>query len=136
MRLTFLGGAQTVTGSRFLVDTGRATILVDCGMFQGSPDEVVRNRVPLGFDPAALDAIVLTHAHLDHCGLLPVVAKAGFGGPIIATDGTAELAAIVLLDSAKLQVEFAERARKRERRERAGAEGGGHRAGGGRAAGT
>jgi Cft2 family RNA processing exonuclease len=78
-------------------------------MFQGSPNETVRNRVPLGFDPSTLDAILVTHAHLDHCGYLPVVVKEGYAGPIYLTTATAELVEIVLLDSGKLQEEFAER---------------------------
>ena len=115
MDLTFLGGARTVTGSRHLVDTGRAKVLVDCGMFQGGPAESVRNRVPLGVDPANLDVVVLTHAHLDHCGLLPLLVREGFRGRIVCTAATAELARLVLLDSAKLQTEFAKRAARRER---------------------
>jgi len=117
MELTFLGGARTVTGSRHLVDTGRARVLVDCGMFQGGPDETMRNRIPLGFDPATLDAVVLTHAHLDHCGLLPLLVHEGFRGPILCTAATAELTRLVLLDSAKLQEEFAKRAKRRARRD-------------------
>jgi len=116
MELAFLGGARTVTGSRFLVRSARATVLVDCGMFQGNPNEVIRNRVPLGFDPAELDAVVLTHAHLDHCGLLPLLGRLGFRGRIVATAATADLARIVLLDSARLQEEFARREARRERR--------------------
>ncbi len=115
MELTFLGGARTVTGSRHLVDTGGARVLVDCGMFQGGPAESVRNRVPLGLDPSTLDAVVLTHAHLDHCGLLPVLVREGFRGSIVCTAATAELARLVLLDSAKLQEEFAKRAARREK---------------------
>ena len=115
MELTFLGGARTVTGSRHLVDTGRARVLVDCGMFQGGPDETVRNRIPLGFDPKTVDAVVLTHAHLDHCGLLPLLVHEGFRGPILCTAATADLARLVMLDSAKLQEEFAKRAARRNR---------------------
>jgi metallo-beta-lactamase family protein len=121
MELTFLGGARTVTGSRHLVDTGRARVLVDCGMFQGGPDETLRNRVPLGFDPASLDAVVLTHAHLDHCGLLPLLVHEGFRGRVFCTAATAELARLVLLDSARLQEEFAKRLARRERRDPEGA---------------
>src|SRR5918999_6201232 len=102
MDLHFLGGATTVTGSRFLLTTKRARVLVDCGIFQGSPNESIRNRIPLGFESGELDAILLTHAHLDHCGLLPVVVHDGYSGPIWATDATAELARLVLLDSGKL----------------------------------
>jgi metallo-beta-lactamase family protein len=116
MELTFLGGARTVTGSRHLVDTGHARVLVDCGMFQGGPDENMRNRVPLGVDPATLDAVVLTHAHLDHCGLLPLLVREGFRGRIWCTAATAELARLVVLDTARLQEEFAKRAARRDRR--------------------
>jgi len=105
--LQFLGAVGTVTGSQFLLTTSRARVLVDCGMFQGSPNEAIRNRIPLGFDPTELDAIVLTHAHLDHCGLIPHVVELGFTGPIWATKGTVELATLVLLDSGRLQEEFA-----------------------------
>src|SRR5262245_49280173 len=113
VKLTFLGGATTVTGSQFLVSTDRARVIVDCGLFQGSPSEVERNRVPLSYDPATIDAFLLTHAHLDHCGLLPVVVDAGYRGPVYATQATAELARLVLLDSGKVQVE---QARNREER--------------------
>jgi metallo-beta-lactamase family protein len=109
MQLQFLGAATTVTGSQFLLTTGQAKILVDCGMFQGSPNEAIRNRIPLAYDPNELDAILLTHAHLDHCGLIPYVVARGFKGPIYATAGTVELARLVLLDSGKLQQEFAKR---------------------------
>jgi Cft2 family RNA processing exonuclease len=111
MEIHFLGAANTVTGSQFLLITERARVLIDCGMFQGSPQEVVRNHVPLAYDPASLDAIVLTHAHLDHCGLIPHIVAGGFSGPIYATRGTIELAALVLLDSGKLQEEYAKRHR-------------------------
>src|SRR6266545_6254098 len=85
-------------------------------MFQGSPNESIRNRIPLAYDPAELDAILLTHAHLDRCGLIPHVVKEGFRGPIFATWGTVELASLVLLDSGKLQEEFAKRGARWERR--------------------
>ena len=116
MHLHFLGGATTVTGSQFLLDTGRAKVLIDCGMFQGSPNESVRNRVPFAFDPSELDAVVLTHAHLDHCGLLPVLVREGFSGPIHCTAGTAELARLVMLDSGKLHEQFAKREARWEKR--------------------
>jgi len=107
MRLHFLGAARTVTGSQYLLETDRARVLVDCGMFQGSPHDALRNRVPPAYDPRSIDAILLTHAHLDHCGLIPHVAGLGFRGPVYATRGTVELTRLVLLDSAKLQEEFA-----------------------------
>jgi metallo-beta-lactamase family protein len=116
MDLHFLGAATTVTGSQFLIETSRAKVLIDCGMFQGSPNEVIRNRVPLAYEPRDLDAILLTHAHLDHCGLLPLVVREGFRGPIYATAGTQELARLVLLDSGKLQQEFAKRSQRWEAR--------------------
>jgi len=124
MDITFLGAATTVTGSQFLLETGQARILVDCGMFQGGPNEAIRNRIPLGCDPATLDAILLTHAHLDHCGLIPAVVREGFRGPVRATVGTIELARLVLLDSGRLQEEFAKREARWERRnpEKAAAE--------------
>src|SRR5262245_22171694 len=116
MEIHFLGGATTVTGSKFLLHTGPARVLIDCGMFQGSPNEAVRNRVPLGFDPTTLDAILLTHAHLDHCGLIPHVVDQGFRGPVISTRATRELAELVLLDSGRLQQEFAKREARWERK--------------------
>lgn len=116
MEIHFLGGATTVTGSQYLLVTGQARILIDCGMFQGSPNESIRNRIPFAFEPADLDAVLLTHAHLDHCGLLPILVKAGFKGRIHATPGTIELASLVLLDSGKLHEEFAKREARWEKR--------------------
>ena len=115
MKLQFVGAATTVTGSQFLLTTDRARVLVDCGMFQGLPSDVERNRSPLPYDPATLDAVLLTHAHLDHCGYLPVVVREGFAGPIVLTSATADLALLILGDSAKIQVE---RARRRDQSER------------------
>ena len=120
MQLRFLGAATTVTGSQFLLTTARARILVDCGMFQGAPEEVGRNRMAFAFDPAGVDALLLTHAHLDHCGRIPALVKAGFAGPIHATSGTVDLAEIVLRDAAKLQEE-AEARWRRHHPERAAA---------------
>ncbi|HET7027945.1 MAG TPA: MBL fold metallo-hydrolase [Candidatus Limnocylindrales bacterium] len=114
--LHFLGAAGTVTGSQYLLETDRAKVVIDCGMFQGRPDERIRNLVPLAYDPKTIDAMLLTHAHLDHCGLIPHVVAAGYAGPIYATNGTIELAALVLLDSGKLQEEFSKREMRWERR--------------------
>jgi metallo-beta-lactamase family protein len=108
--LTFLGGAGTVTGSKFLVDTGRARILLDCGLFQGARELRRRNWEPFPLPAAEIDALVLTHAHLDHCGYLPALVRQGFGGQVLATGYTAELAEIVLRDSARLLAEEAEHA--------------------------
>lgn len=113
----FLGAAGCVTGSQFLVTAGGSRVLVDCGMFQGSPEEVARNRLPFAFDADDLDAVLLTHAHLDHCGRTPALVKAGYRGPIHATRATVDLAEIVLRDSAKLQVEFTERWNRRHARD-------------------
>ena len=114
--LEFLGGATTVTGSSYLLRTSRAQVLIDCGLFQGTPNESIRNRVPPDYEPKDLDAVLLTHAHLDHCGRLPLLVKWGFGGPIYTTMGTIELATLVLLDSGRLQEEFAKREMRWEKR--------------------
>ncbi len=101
MRLTFLGGVQTVTGSCYLLDTQGGRVLVDCGMFQGHLEE--RNWRPLAFDPKEIDALLLTHAHIDHSGFIPRLVKLGFSGRIISTRATLDLCQIMLLDSAHLQ---------------------------------
>src|SRR2546430_14884202 len=108
MRLHFLGATRTVTGSQYLLQTDRARVLIDCGMFQGSPHDVIRNRVPFAYQPGDVDALLLTHAHLDHCGLIPHLAASGFRKPIYATKGSVDLTRLVLLDSAKLQEEFSQ----------------------------
>jgi len=105
--LTFLGAVGTVTGSRFLVEGAEGRIMVDAGLFQGIADLRRRNWAEPPLDASALDAVVLTHAHLDHCGYLPRLVREGFSGPIVCTESTAELATIVLKDSAHLQAEDA-----------------------------
>jgi metallo-beta-lactamase family protein len=111
MKITFLGGADGVTGSRHLVDTGSERILLDCGLFQGWKLHRERNW---GFPEALrdLDAVVLSHAHLDHSGWLPVLVKNGFRGPVYAHPATIDLAAVLLQDSAHLQEEDARRANR------------------------
>lgn len=105
--LRFLGATGTVTGSRFLVDTPTARVLVDCGLFQGLKALRERNWATFPVDPASIDAVVLTHAHLDHTGYTPGLARNGFRGPIFATDHTHALSRIVLPDSGHLQEEDA-----------------------------
>lgn len=113
MKLQFLGAADTVTGSKYLVSQGRQTILVDCGLFQGFKVLRQRNWASLPVDPRSIDAVVLTHAHLDHSGYLPLLVKNGFSGPIYCTEGTAALCRILLPDSGALQEEDAGRANRR-----------------------
>ncbi|GMV20164.1 MAG: Ysh1p: subunit of polyadenylation factor I [Acidimicrobiia bacterium] len=113
MTLTFLGAARTVTGSKYLLQAGHIRILVDCGMFQGLKSLRERNWEPFSVPPASIDAVVLTHAHLDHCGLLPRLVAQGFSGRVFCTGGTQELARIVLEDAARLQEEDAERANRK-----------------------
>jgi len=110
--LTFLGGAGTVTGSKYLLEVGTTKILIDCGMFQGDKDLRERNWAPFPVDPTTISAILVTHAHMDHTGYLPRLVHEGFSGPIWATDGTKELSEIVLLDSAHLQEQDAKDAAK------------------------
>ncbi len=106
-KLTFLGAAGTVTGSKYLVEAAGKRLLVDCGIFQGSQDLSERNFKPLPVDPKAIDYVVLTHAHLDHTGWLPVLVKDGYRGPIFANPATIDLTGILLKDSAHLQEEEA-----------------------------
>ncbi|GGY76382.1 MBL fold metallo-hydrolase [Streptomyces omiyaensis] len=108
--LSFLGGVGTVTGSKFLVESDHARILVDCGLFQGFAKLRRRNWDRFARDAADVRAVVITHAHLDHCGYLPRLVRQGFRGPILATPHTARLAGIVLRDSARLQMEAARHA--------------------------
>lgn len=105
--LTFLGASGTVTGSRFLVETARSRVLVDAGLYQGLRELRRRNWDPFPVDPATLDAVVLTHAHLDHTGYLPRLVREGLDAPVVCTEGTARLTDIVLRDSAHLQEEDA-----------------------------
>jgi metallo-beta-lactamase family protein len=109
----FLGAAGTVTGSKFLLEHSGKRVLVDCGLFQGDKELRLRNWAPLPVPEASLDAIVLTHAHVDHTGGLPRVVRGGFNGPVYSTSGTRDLAALLLPDSAHLQEEEARYANER-----------------------
>lgn len=112
MNITFLGAAREVTGSCFLVETGAVRFLVDCGMVQGGREADGRNRKPFAFDPKSIDFVLLTHAHIDHSGLLPKLTRAGFRGPVHTTTATADLLKVMLPDSAHIQERDAERARR------------------------
>ncbi len=105
--IRFLGGVGIVTGSKFLVEAGGVRVLVDCGLYQGLKQLRLRNWARLPVDPASLDAILLTHAHIDHSGQLPLFVKQGFSGPIYATAPTADLCGILLPDSGRIQEEDA-----------------------------
>jgi len=116
MEIGFHGADRGVTGSCHLVSCGGKQILIDCGLYQGGREIEEENREPFGFDPASVDYLLLTHAHLDHCGRIPLLVKQGFRGEIITTAASRELAKLVLLDSAHLQEDEAEwRARKDKR---------------------
>ncbi len=112
MKLTFFGATQTVTGSKYLVEEGNARILVDCGLFQGFRELRQRNWDPLPIHPKTIQAVLLTHAHIDHSGYLPLLVKEGFKGPIYCTKGTQDLCEILLRDSGRLQEEDARRANR------------------------
>ena len=114
VRLTFYGAAQTVTGSKYLLEADRARILVDCGLFQGLKSLRLLNWQPLATPPATIQAVVVTHAHIDHIGYLPRLVRDGFHGPIYCTPATADLMAIMLFDAAKNQEEDADFANRKE----------------------
>jgi metallo-beta-lactamase family protein len=116
MKLKFLGAAQNVTGSRHLLEVNSSKLLIDCGLYQ-ERQFLERNWEPFNVPPESIDAVFLTHAHLDHCGLLPKFVREGFKGKIYCTQATAEIARIILLDSAKIQEEDAEHKLKRHRKE-------------------
>ena len=116
MKISFHGADQGVTGSCHMVECAGKRILIDCGMYQGGRELVEENAEPMGFDPASIDFLLLTHAHLDHCGRIPLLAKRGFSGEVITTAASVELARLVLLDAAGLQEEEARYQERRAKR--------------------
>ncbi len=115
MKITFHGAAQEVTGSCTLIETGEVRFLVDCGMFQGGRGADGKNHAPFTFDPGTIDFVLLTHAHIDHSGLLPKLTRHGYTGPIYTSHATADLLDIMLRDSAHIQQSDAERAKRKRR---------------------
>ena len=113
VNVNFLGAAGTVTGSKFLFTSQHSKVLVDCGMFQGIKELRLKNWEHFPVQPADIDGVIITHAHLDHCGYLPRLVKSGFAGKIYMTPWTRDLVQVILLDSAKLQMEDAEYAEKK-----------------------
>ena len=116
MELRFFGAAREVTGSCHQIDNGKSRILLDCGMFQG-PRRLERlNRIPHGLEVNSIDAVILSHGHLDHCGRLPLLIKAGYRGPIYATEGSIDIASLILRDAAHIQENDVKRENRRRRR--------------------
>ncbi len=115
MKITFLGAAGEVTGSQHLIETSNRRILLDCGLFQGRDSETRPRNAQFLCKPKDLDAVILSHAHIDHCGNLPGLYRAGFRGPIFSTRATAEIAGMMMRDSAKIQEEDARYSKKRGR---------------------
>jgi metallo-beta-lactamase family protein len=115
MRIAFLGAAREVTGSCYLIETDQCRFLIDCGMVQGGREAPVRNHKPFDFDPRSIDFVLLTHAHIDHSGLLPKIVLNGFDGPIYTTRATTDLLGVMLPDSGHIQEMDADRAKQRHR---------------------
>jgi metallo-beta-lactamase family protein len=116
MKLSFHGAAQSVTGSCHLLEAGGLRILIDCGLFQGARHADEENAGDFGFEPSEIDFLLLTHAHLDHCGRIPLLVKRGFAGTIITTAATRELSKLIMIDSAHIQEEDAANASRHKRR--------------------
>jgi metallo-beta-lactamase family protein len=116
MHIQFLGAARTVTGTKHLITTEKGTkILLDCGLFQGINTDDINQH--FGFNPSEIDYVILSHAHIDHSGLLPKLVKEGFSGAIYTTSATADLCKIMLLDSAHIQVKDLERVNTRRKKQ-------------------
>ncbi|MBC7966001.1 MAG: MBL fold metallo-hydrolase [Fuerstia sp.] len=120
MKLTFFGAAGEVTGSQHLIETSSARILLDCGLFQGRSDETRPKNEKFRCAPQNLDVVILSHAHIDHCGRLPALCKAGYRGAIVSSYATADIADIMLRDSAHIQQEDA-KYRQKKKLDRSGA---------------
>ncbi len=116
MKISFHGADQNVTGSCHLLECAGTRVLIDCGMYQGGRESDEENAEPFGFDPASIDILLLTHAHLDHCGRIPLLVKQGFNGEIISTKASFELARLILLDSAGIQEEEARYQQRKAKR--------------------
>ena len=116
MKISFHGAARSVTGSRHLIQAGSSRLLLDCGMFQGRREQAAKLNRQLGFDPKSLTAVCVSHAHIDHSGALPVLAKEKFRGSVHMTSATADLTKILLEDSARIQQSDCRYVNKKERR--------------------
>ena len=115
-KLTFYGATEGVTGSAYLIETGQTTVLLECGLIPGGREQVKANKEPFPFNARELDAVVLSHAHLDHSGRLPKLVADGYSGPVYMTNPTCELIEIMLKDAAFLQLRDAQWENKRHRR--------------------
>src|SRR3989339_404073 len=108
LKIKFCGAAKEVTGSKHLIEFNGKKILLDCGMFQGKRKEAAEKNSVFSFDPKEIDAVILSHAHIDHCGSLPMLVKQGYSGPIYSTFATRDLCNYMLMDSAFIQEKEAE----------------------------
>ncbi|MCK4518703.1 MAG: MBL fold metallo-hydrolase, partial [Candidatus Omnitrophica bacterium] len=118
VKIKFCGGVRTVTGSMHLLETSKSKVLIDCGLFQGRRDDYYRINSTFTFNPSEIDALLVSHAHIDHCGNIPNLVKQGFNKKIYATEATADLCNIMLLDSAHIQEENIKYVNKINRRMR------------------